>query len=262
MLKEFLLSTTWPMTPPTMFSLFHILPASAGILLALLAACFLARRPAIRPERMLFSCGLFLLVMEIYKQMFLYQIVNQKQYDWWYFPFQLCSVPMYLCLLYPFFAGPVSGQSPAQKILATFLQDFGLLGGIMALTFPEGFLTSWWVLTIHGFLWHFLLIFIAVYCMRKGLCDFTENGFVKMLPLYALCCLIAATINTAVQWTVYPRSYTDLFYINCFFPSEQPLFHQISLALGNIWGHLAYMLASCIGAGLIHQVCRKAVHLP
>ena len=53
-------------------------------------------------DRILFCCGLFLSASELYKQLFLYYMINQGRYDWWYFPFQLCSLPMYFCLLLPF----------------------------------------------------------------------------------------------------------------------------------------------------------------
>lgn len=266
--------TAWPMETPAAGSAFHILFASTGILAAILAALFLAGKKAVRPERLLFACGLLLALSELYKQGFLYFAVNGRRYNWWYFPFQLCSIPMYLCLVYPLAArgqrkslkhiAPIGRcktqppeawpeTTPAARILATFLQDFGLLGGFMALAFPEGFLYPYRTLTLHGFLWHFLLIFLGVYCASRRLSDFGESGFARCLPLYLACCLIATGINTAVQLTVYPDSYADMFYINCFFPSEQPVFSQISLALGNLWGHVAYLLASCLGAFFIHR---------
>lgn len=280
MLEKFLRLTAWTMTAPTAFSFFHIIIAVSGTLVAFLAANVCShysdrycsdrlcsnryhsdQAAVIRPERILFFCGALLLLMECYKQAFLYVVVNHGHYDWWYFPFQLCSVPMYLCLLYPML--PETGcAAGTRRTAATFLQDFGMLGGMMALLFPEGFLTPWWTLTLHGFLWHFILIFLAVYCRKAGLTDLSERGFVRTLPLYLLCCLIAAAINTAVQYNFYPDSYADLFYINCFFPSEQPVFREISLALGNLWGHAAYLLTSCIGAGLIHQASARLTRSP
>ncbi len=251
--------TAWPMAQPSAGSAFHLCLTSAGILCAVLSALFLAGRRRIRPEKILFFCGLILSLSELYKQGFLYFIVNDRHYNWWYFPFQLCSIPMYLCLLYPSVRRPCgrSANPAPARILATFLQDFGLLGGLMALAFPEGFLYSYWSLTLHGFFWHFLLVFIGVYCGRCGLADRSLAGFVRCLPIYAVCCLVASGINTAVQLTVYPASYADMFYINCFFPSEQPVFSLISLTFGNVWGHIAYMLASCLGAFLIHLLMRR-----
>lgn len=261
MISSFLTWTAWPMAAPSPYSFLHIFLAVAGSLLAGFAAARFAAA-SIKPERILFACGFLLAVLELYKQGFLYRIVNGGQYDWWYFPFQLCSVPMYLCLIYPLavsFSEKHAGFFPG--IIAVFLQDFGFLGGIMALAVPDGFLYPYWTLTLHGFLWHFVLIFLGIYCRQKSLTDLSDQGFVRMLPLYFLCCGIAVVINIVVQITVYPAGYADMFYINCFFPSEQPLFHQISLALGNGWGHLAYMLASCIGAYLIHRLCRIFPHI-
>ena len=99
--------TAWPMEMQAPGSAFHLLLSLAGIACAVLAAMFLADRKNLRPENVLFSCGLLLAFFELYKQGFLYFVVNGRCYNWWYFPFQLCSIPMYLCLAYPFVAGPI-----------------------------------------------------------------------------------------------------------------------------------------------------------
>lgn len=286
MLDDLFAATAWPMDMVAPYSFFHITLTLAGTLAAAFLACRLARAKHPAETSVLFSCGLLLAIAEVYKQGFLYTVVYSHHYEWWFFPFQLCSIPMYLCLAYPFLktdprrgAAPHQGTlqprkmarlrcvpatvpcqtapppSPAQRTVATFLQDFGLLGGIMALAVPDGFLHPYWTLTLHGFFWHFILLFLGLYCCLKRLTDLTLRGYRKILPLYLACCLIACTVNAFVQVTIYPADYADLFYINCAFPSEQPVFRQISLRLGNVWGHLAYIAASCAGAGLIHRIC-------
>ena len=121
------------MKTPVPYSGFHLVFGGAGILAAIFLAWKLSRG---RHLHVLSACGMILAVSEIYKQGFLYYIVNGEQYDWWYFPFQLCSIPMYLCLLLPFI-GPRMSSRPA-KAVYTFLQDFALLGGVMALAVPSG----------------------------------------------------------------------------------------------------------------------------
>mgnify|MGYP007130416603 CR=1 FL=1 len=59
---------------------------------------------------------------------------NNHTYDWWYFPFQLCSVPMYLGLLLP----AANSVPRLRSVFTVFIQDYGLLGGIMALLEPSG----------------------------------------------------------------------------------------------------------------------------
>lgn len=256
----FFAATAWPMDMVAPYSFFHIALTLAGTLAAAFLACRLARAKHPAETGVLFSCGLLLAAAEVYKQGFLYTVVYSHHYEWWFFPFQLCSIPMYLCLAYPFLKTDprqtAPSPSPAQRTVATFLQDFGLLGGIMALAVPDGFLHPYWTLTLHGFFWHFILLFLGLYCCLRGLTDPTLRGYRKILPLYLACCLIACTVNAFVQATIYPADYADLFYINCAFPSEQPVFRQISLRFGNIWGHLAYIAASCTGAAMIHGICR------
>ena len=150
--------TAWPMTPPAPYSAFHILLTLFGAGLAVFFARIFSKkiRSTSAPEpyfrRILFSCGVLLSLMELYKQAFLYVIEFDSHFDWWYFPFQLCSVPMYICL-----AAPLLRSEQTLRRAATFLQDFGLLGGIMALAVPPGLMHPYWTMTLHGFIWHFIL---------------------------------------------------------------------------------------------------------
>ncbi len=43
--------------------------------------------------------GIAFLVLEIVKQIYLFFIVFNKHYDVWYVPFQLCSMPIYMCII-------------------------------------------------------------------------------------------------------------------------------------------------------------------
>ena len=76
-------------------------------------------------RRFFFICGLFMLSGEIWKQLTLTFILGGGQYNWWYFPFQLCSIPMYILLIYPRIR-----RTALKQALLTFLMCYGLLGGI------------------------------------------------------------------------------------------------------------------------------------
>lgn len=66
-----------------------------------------------------FTCGILMAASEIWKQLTLTFLINHGAYDWWYFPFQLCSIPMYICLILPV----ISSQKYPRlhQILLTFL---------------------------------------------------------------------------------------------------------------------------------------------
>ena len=89
--------TAWPMEPPTPWSSFHIIFSLCGLFVAGILAIFLSNYYASKTEislpgtQILWICGLILAVSEIYKQLFLYEIVNQNHYNWWYFPMSTVS---------------------------------------------------------------------------------------------------------------------------------------------------------------------------
>ena len=86
-MKEFIIKTAWMMVPPQPYSAFHICITAVGFLIAVLAAYVLSRKMERKFFiRLLFFCGVILTASEIYKQLFLYYVVNQEKYDWWYFP--------------------------------------------------------------------------------------------------------------------------------------------------------------------------------
>lgn len=197
-----------------------------------------------RAVRILNRLGWFLLVCEIYKQIFLYYIINQQNYDWWFFPFQLCSLPMYLGLLLP-----ALKKGSFRTMLCTFMQDFGLLGGIAALLVSDGFRHIHWSLTLHGYLWHLILILMSLVIFCSGLSDLSFKGFLRTLPFFAFCCCIATFINL----TAPEHGTADMFYISPYHPSVQLLIHDIALQYGILTGHLVYLTAVCLGACLIHK---------
>lgn len=194
-------------------------------------------------DRVLFFCGVFLAVCEIYKQIFLYVAIYHEHYNWWFFPFQLCSLPMYLCLIFPFLK-----NRPLKTSIATFMQDFNLLGGIAALAVPEGFRGIHWTLTLHGYVWHILLILIGIWIFLNGKSDLSRRGFLRTLPIFALSCLIATLINIFAPG----HGEADMFYISPYYPTTQIVFHDLALKFGIEPANLLYLLTICIGSGVIH----------
>ncbi len=240
-MKNILQLTAWTMTPPRPYSLFHILLSLCGISFALCLARILSRKQGQAGKR-LFLCGLILAAGELYKQLFLTFVVHPGTYDWWYFPFQLCSIPMYLCLLLPVL------PEKLRPAVFTFLQDFGLLGGFMALAEPSGLMHPYVSLTLHGFLWHFMLIFIGVFCHFSFDSCRSLKQYASALPIFFSCCLIALAIN----WTAGPETNIAMFYISPYHPSQQAVFHQLSLTIGIFPGNLLYVASAALGAFLIH----------
>ena len=89
------------MEPPPAYGAFHILFTLIGFAVCGLLAWKLRNVSDKIANRILFLCGLVLSLSEVFKQFFCYYVIADGTYHWGEFPFQLCSIPMYLCLVTP-----------------------------------------------------------------------------------------------------------------------------------------------------------------
>ncbi len=242
LLVHLLAQTAWHMTPPLPWSPLHLAFTLIGIPLATFAAWKLRTLPETIRLHLLFACGFLLAVSEIYKQLFLYYIENGRHFDWWYFPFQLCSLPMYLCLILPFV------PRNFRAVLCTFMYHYNLLGAIMVFMDPSGLMHPYWTLTLHGFLWHILLIFIGLLIAFSHMALSSTKGFWQSTAVFAVGCAIATIINIAAH----PYGNADMFYITPYYPTTQLVYSQIAATFGILAGNIVYVLSIVCGAWLVH----------
>lgn len=250
MISRLLTLTAWSMTPPAVWSPFHLAFMLIGILLAAFAAWKLRTRSEAFRLHLLFACGVFLAFSEVYKQLFLYYIENNRHYDWWYFPFQLCSLPMYLCLLLPFV------PHKYQRIFCTFMYNYNLLGAVMVFIDPSGLMHPYWTLTLHGFIWHILLIFIGLLIAFSRMVLPTAKGFWQSTVVFAVGCVIATIINV----TSHPYGNADMFYITPYYATTQIVYSQIAAKFGIFAGNTVYVFSIILGAWLLHLVYEILSH--
>ena len=235
------------------------------------------QKSAVFGDRVLFCTGLLLLCMELWKQLYLYFAVFGEHYQVWYLPWQLCSMPMYLCLLYGIHGAhpdqhrrkqknAKTKMSPAddvripgrkeyaraeerKRIIATFLADYGFLGGVAALIVHTGFtFPAHPLLTLHGYLWHVILIFLALFITKNRLSDTKKTGFLKTLPLFAAAAAVAEGLNLLLH----SFGDCDMFYISPYHLSSQPVFSDIDRLIGRIPGIFCYLACVILGAFFVH----------
>ena len=247
------------MDAPPMYGAFHLVFAAVLTALAFAGAMSARRLGAKSLIRLFATCGWILAVLEIYKQLFLYCIVNDGVYDWWYFPFQLCSMPMYLCILLPAIVrtndAPVSHarirRSFASSAVLSFLSGFTLISAAAALIMPEDFLRTYLPLTIHGFVWHGLLLFISLTVIMSGLSDLSARSIAGSVMLFIVMCAAAVMINVAAEPSMaaafpagdIPHSYAAMFYLNPYHISPQPLVDEVQKSAGIPLGLALYVIA-------------------
>lgn len=242
-LKHFIEATAWTMEKPKAYGAFHLIFTFVGLAACILLA-YVLRKTGKRGNRIvLTSVGVFLLLTEIYKQLFYYYHIGEGSYQWWIFPFQLCSVPMYLCLIAPWLK-----EGKVQAAMYHFMTTFNLLGGIMAFAEPSGIIHGYWTLTLHAFVWHMMLIFVGLYLIASGRGAKTVKDYLSSVVLFLFLAVIAFVINL-LFWDVSGGT-IKMFYVG---PAISPLavFKDIATNCGWYVNTPIYLVAVSLGAFLL-----------
>ncbi len=248
LLDKWISATGWMMTTPKAYGPLHLSFTVIGFVICFLLAKHLAGISDRSSRRMLVSIGIFLLVTEVYKQLFYYYCVNDNHYAWWIFPFQLCSIPMYLCII-----APLLKPGPAQKGMYSFMMIYNLLGGGIAFIEPSGLLHPYLTLTVHALLWHMLLVFVGFYLMFSGKGGCTAEDYIAATKTFLMLCVIAFLINHVVQEAT--GAGINMFFVG---PGNSSIivFKQISERFGWYFSTLLYVPVVCIGAYLLFLLIR------
>ncbi len=235
-------ATAYPMTPPESYGTFHLTFAIVGFILCVTAAWFL-RNISQKKARILLVCvGALLLLFETYKQLFYCFCIDEVGYKWWIFPFQMCSVPMYLCII-----APLLKPGRLSRGMYSFMMIYNLLGGFITFFEPSGINLGYWGLTLHAYCWHMILVFIGLFLCFSGMGGRTMKDYWSASYTFVALCVIAFGINVLVG-KVTGNS------INMFFVGPQNssliVFEDIAANYGWYVSTLIYIPAVCLGAFL------------
>ncbi|NLW52487.1 MAG: YwaF family protein [Tissierellia bacterium] len=240
--------TSWKMDLFKSYGWQHILIISVGLFLCVYLAYRFRKFDEKQNNRLLFSLGIFLLVSEIYKQLFYYYHIGNGSYQWWIFPFQLCSVPMYLLIILPFIK-----NVSIKRGMYNFMATYNLLGGFLSLFEPSGLIHEYITLTTHAFIWHLILVFVGFYLIASNRCLKDISGYKYATYTFLTLSLIAFTINLLL-WNVSKHT------INMFFvgPANNPImiYKDIASAYGWKIATLIYIPTVCLGAFIVFYIIK------
>lgn len=231
---------------PELFGVLHLV--LAALCVALNIAVYLAVKGK-REDlllRVLWTLGLVMMISEIFKQWYCYTYLFDRQINLWYFPWQLCSVSMYLSFAAKYLKGK------AQDAVLVYLSTFSLFGAVMALAYPENMLFEQVVLTVHSFVYHAFIIseaIIGIEILRNK----EQVPFRRALPLFGITVIIAEIINIASRIIIHdPAREPNMFYINPFYPTTQPVFRDIAERSGAVPEIIVYLICLILASYILY----------
>lgn len=242
-LDVFFESIAFPMDRIPSYGAFHILYTLIGFVLCGFLAWKLRAVSDKTAGKILFVLGLVLAVSEVFKQLFYYFVMMDNRYSWGDFPFQLCSIPMYMCLIAPFLK-----PGKLQRGMYSFMVLYNLLGGAISFAEPSGLLLDHWFLTIHALVWHMLLVFIGLFICFSKRGGNQEGDYKGATWTFIAMCGIAFCLNCFVQLVL--KEHMNMFFVG---PGDSPIvvFKQFSQWFGWYVNTPIYIFAVCLGAYLV-----------
>ena len=244
-------------TPPQAYGTVHILILVGIVLLSLAVFALIRRAEEKRLIRLLGVLGACMIAAEIFKLWFVSAYVHKGVASTWFFPWQLCSMAMYCSFAVPFLKGR------AQDTVLVFLSTFSLIGAVFALAFPGDMMRPQIFLFCHSFLYHAVMVVESMAAMlilkkrSKGrhYADVPKAQFWPAILLFCAMALVAEAVNVVSHIFIEDLYYcANMFNITPFYPSTQPVFHEIALAIGIIPEIILYLGAVVLGAFIVYVI--------
>jgi len=239
-------------TPPS-YGWFHLLFVGL-LIIACIGAIVLANRHHNEKTLriVLLVCGGIMILFEIYKQLiFTFRLDASNNlivdYQWYAFPLQLCSTPMYVMII----AGLLK-PSKIRDSLFGYLALFGLFGGLVVFAYPNDVFTPIIGINIQTMLHHGLQIVVGVFLLtyyRKSLnLQFWLGSFVT----FSIFLLIALSLNYIVPSFV--NETFNMFYISQKFGNHLPVLTNIYASVPYPVFLLTYALGFCFIASIFYWI--------
>ncbi|MBQ1521416.1 MAG: YwaF family protein [Erysipelotrichaceae bacterium] len=233
---------------PEMFGILHIGLLIAIALVSVIFFVSFKKRQEKTLIKLIGIMGIIMAVGEIWKQWFVPRYVYTDGPSTWFFPWQLCSMAMYCSVLLPYLKGK------AQNTVLVFLSTYSLLAAFIALLIPADMMRPQIWLFCHGFLYHAIMI---LECLAAILILKQRNRypFYPSVILFAIMAVIAEIINVISHHIINDiHVEANMFYITPYYPTTQPVFRQISVALGILPGIMIYLAAITRGSYLLYKL--------
>ncbi len=181
------------MTTPVPYGWFHLLWLVITVAIAVYFACFHRIDDAAKIRRTVLWTAVVVAVLEIYKQInysFSYTDGIAYDYQWYAFPFQFCSTPMYIGLL----AG-LTKKGRIHKAACAYLATYAVFAGVCVMFYPTTVFIDTIGINIQTMICHGSMIWIGVYLLASGYVKIAHKTILRAIPVFAVCVALAAVGN-------------------------------------------------------------------
>lgn len=243
------------MPTPSAYGWFHLMWIGITVVAAVLLCKY---KP--NPKKTLLAVAITVLVLEVYKQInytFSYEGGITADYQWYAFPFQFCSTPMYVGLL----AG-LTKPGKFHDALCAYLATFAVFAGAAVMAIPGDVFISTIGINVQTMICHGSMVFIGVYLLQSGYVKLEHKTILKAAPVFAVCVAMAAVMNEIAYCTgLLETESFNMFYISPHCEPHLLVYSSVQEAVAFPWCLVLYILGFTAAAYIVLLAAMGIAHI-
>lgn len=211
------------MTQPQPYGWFHLLWFAASILIGIVLCITHKKGNDERVRRTVLITAIIVTVLEIYKQInysFSYENGIEFSYQWYIFPWQFCSTPLYVGLIAGF-----TKKGLVHKATNAYLATYAMFAGLCVMFLPTTVFTHTIGVNIQTMVCHGSMITVAIYLLGSGYVKADKKTFLRAASVFAIAVGIAVVLNEiGYQTGLTKEHFFNMFYISPYCDPHLPVY--------------------------------------
>lgn len=238
-LEKIITFLQFTMEKPTIYNWFHIM----CLIIMVLIIIFLAYKKP-NTKKTLFWFSIIMLAFEVYKQLSFSYTDGTWHYPWYIFPFQFCSVPMYVA-----FIACLTKNKKLENNLYCFLATYGLIAGIAVMLYPITVFVEETLINVQTMVHHGFMVIMGSYILINKDISYNMKSIINAMKVFLVLVAIALTVNIITYYIGLDNG-LELFYISPFHTSILPVFSIVYEKVPYIIFLLLYIISFSIGSAI------------
>lgn len=243
---------------PKAWGWFHLNWFFLTILLITLFVIFRKKYSQKQMKTVLLIYAILSLILEITKQViwsFNFDpetLIGTWDFQWYAFPFQLCTTPIYVCILISLLK-----KGKFQEDLIYYLIFITIIGSLATMFMPDSCFCRTLEVDIHTMVLHFGSFVVSFYLIMHNLNKINFKNFLRGYKVFLIMALIANMGNIILYKSGILHGETfNMFYISPYFPSVLPVFCDLYYKVPYVIYLVLYLLGVFIGGLIIYLILK------
>jgi len=247
------------METPKAFGWFHIMCLTIVFVVIILLYRNKKNNDEKQLKRVLGTYAFIALILEILKQLiwtFNYNVetgIVIWDYKWYAFPFQLCTTPIYVCII-----TLLLKKCKVRDYLLSYIAYITILGSVTTAITPYSCLVSDILVNIHTMWLHLGSLAVSVYLLMTEQVKIDKKNLQMAIFTFLIFVGIAETLNVVIYNSgLLNGEVFNMFYISPYFISPLPVFGTIQSNVPYIIYLLTYISVLILGGFIVYNVSLK-----